>query len=96
MNNKEILYKYIEGFKNGAFKYYLGKYQANVLLNYIEQLEDIIKQKDNAIDECIKFIQEHAKVYDNGLQCEIYDYDVQKLLEKLQKAKGDNDGSNKI
>ena len=27
------------GFKNGAFVYYLGKYEANLLINYIEKLE---------------------------------------------------------
>ena len=30
------------GFKDGAFKYYLGKYEANLLLNYIKELEDLI------------------------------------------------------
>ena len=27
------------GFKDGAFKYYLGKYEADLLLSYIEQLQ---------------------------------------------------------
>lgn len=31
------------GFKNGAFVYYLGKYEANLLINYIEKLEREVK-----------------------------------------------------
>ena len=32
------------GFKDGAFKYYLGKYQADILLAYINELETKIKK----------------------------------------------------
>ena len=38
------------GFKDGAFKYELGKYQANLLVNCIK------KQKE-VIDEAIKYIE---------------------------------------
>ena len=39
------------GFKDGAFKYELGKYQANLLVNCIK------KQKE-VIDKAIKFIED--------------------------------------
>ena len=40
------------GFKDGAFKYELGKYQANLLINCIK------KQKE-VIDKAIKYVKEH-------------------------------------
>ena len=43
------------GFKNGAFKYELGKYQANLLINCIK------KQKE-VIDEAIEYIKEKQKI----------------------------------
>mgnify|MGYP006401830553 FL=1 len=33
------------GFKDGAFKYELGKYQANLLVNYIKNQEEVIDRK---------------------------------------------------
>ena len=35
------------GFKNGAFKYELGKYQASLLVNYIKKQKEVI---NNAIE----------------------------------------------
>lgn len=32
------------GFKNGAFKYYLGKYEADILINRINELEEEINK----------------------------------------------------
>lgn len=36
------------GFKDGAFKYELGKYQANLLVDYIKKQEEVINK---AIDK---------------------------------------------
>lgn len=36
------------GFKDGTFKYELGKYQANILIDYIEELQQRI---DKALDK---------------------------------------------
>lgn len=41
------------GFKNGAFKYELGKYQASLLVNYIK------KQKE-VINNAIEYIEKHT------------------------------------
>ena len=41
------------GFKNGAFKYELGKYQANLLINCIK------KQKE-VIDKAIEYIEKES------------------------------------
>ena len=43
------------GFKDGAFKYELGKYQANLLVGYIK------KQKE-VIDKAIEYIKEKQKI----------------------------------
>nr|DAL10356.1 MAG TPA_asm: hypothetical protein [Caudoviricetes sp.] len=32
------------GFKNGAFKYELGKYQASLLVNYIKKQKEVIEK----------------------------------------------------
>lgn len=42
------------GFKNGAFKYELGKYQASLLVNYIK------KQKE-VIDKIYELINQHIR-----------------------------------
>ena len=52
------------GFKDGAFKYELGKYQANLLVNCIK------KQKE-VIDKAIEYIE------NNSLYEEEYDYDYE-------------------
>ena len=44
------------GFKDGAFKYELGKYQANLLVNCIK------KQKE-VIDKAIEYIKENIYSY---------------------------------
>ena len=43
------------GFKNGAFKYELGKYQANLLVNCIKKQKEVI---DKAIEELKKGLHE--------------------------------------
>ena len=52
------------GFKDGAFKYELGKYQANLLVNCIK------KQKE-VIDKAIEYLE------NNSLYEEEYDYDYE-------------------
>ncbi len=44
------------GFKDGAFKYYLGKYQGNLLVNKIELLVKENKQLKDTIDKAIEYI----------------------------------------
>lgn len=41
------------GFKNGAFKYELGKYQANLLINCIKKQKEVIDRIDKYIKENI-------------------------------------------
>ena len=43
------------GFKDGAFKYELGKYQANLLVNCIKKQKEVI---DRAIEELKKGLHE--------------------------------------
>lgn len=55
------------GFKDGAFRYELGKYQANLLVNYIKKQKEII---DKAIEyitsyESISIIQGLTDTKDN-------------------------------
>ena len=66
------------GFKDGAFKYYLGKYEADLLLLYIEQLE-------NNRDKALKIIDS----YDLGK----YDYSIPAggIIELREVLKGDSE-----
>lgn len=41
------------GFKDGAFKYELGKYQANLLINCIKKQKEVIDRIDKYIKENI-------------------------------------------
>jgi hypothetical protein len=63
------------GFKDGTFKYYLGKYEADLLLSYIKQLEN---NRDKAIEEIDYLIN----------TCDISDYQGKKLKNIL---KGDSE-----
>lgn len=47
LNDLQDIDKFI-GFKDGAFKYELGKYQANMLVDYIKKQEEVINK---AIDK---------------------------------------------
>ena len=45
------------GFKDGAFKYELGKYQANLLVNCIKKYKEVIDKANNKLNsfiECCK------------------------------------------
>lgn len=46
------------GFKNGAFKYELGKYQANLLINCIKKQKEIINKATEYIKERFYFNEE--------------------------------------
>ena len=46
------------GFKNGSFKYELGKYQASLLVNCIKKQKEIIDETINAIDLVIELIKQ--------------------------------------
>ena len=39
------------GFKNGAFKYELGKYQANLLVNCIKKYKEVLEKATNKLYE---------------------------------------------
>ena len=43
LNNLQDIDKFT-GFKDGAFKYELGKYQANLLVNYINKYKEVINK----------------------------------------------------
>ena len=42
------------GFKDGAFKYELGKYQANLLVNCIKKQKEVIDKAIEYIEKCLK------------------------------------------
>lgn len=69
------------GFKNGAFKYELGKYQASLLVNYIK------KQKE-VIDKVMNLIKKYGK-YD-GEKCiqgfQMWSADFNKILDILKEV----------
>ena len=52
------------GFKNGAFKYELGKYQASLLVNHIK------KQKE-VIDKIEKYIEKQTRMYGLSMPIEL-------------------------
>lgn len=53
LNNLQDIDKFT-GFKDGAFKYELGKYQANLLVNYINKYKEVI---DNLKDKLMKYFE---------------------------------------
>ena len=48
------------GFKDGAFKYELGKYQANLLVDYIKKQKEVI---DKATDIINDYLKEDYSIY---------------------------------
>ena len=65
------------GFKDGAFKYELGKYQANLLVNCIK------KQKE-VIDKAINYIYDEIKR--EGFHHYLDDKDIEELLDILKEV----------
>ena len=75
-----------KGFENGSFKYSLGKYQADLLLEHIDNLQ----QEHNILIEFEKWLEEDftnevehptPQIYCNCYSCKI------KALDKLQELK---------
>lgn len=57
------------GFKDGAFKYELGKYQANLLVNCIKKQKEVIDKAINDLDIIIDIVREQPL----GSDCWIID-----------------------
>lgn len=53
------------GFKNGAFKYELGKYQANLLINCIKKQKEVIDDYKEDISNLLDIINKNC----NELKC---------------------------
>ena len=64
------------GFKDGAFKYELGKYQANLLVNCIK------KQKE-VIDRAIEYLETHKR---KDEYLELNQWGTRKLLDILKEV----------
>lgn len=48
------------GFKNGAFKYELGKYQASLLVNYIKKQKEVIDKATNNLQQIIDNVEDRT------------------------------------
>ena len=59
-------------FKNGSFIYNLGKYQGNLLINYIEQLQNNWNELKNWLEEDLKEVYRDAG-YRHNIVREILD-----------------------
>ena len=55
------------GFKDGAFKYELGKYQANLLVNCIKKQKEVIDKAINDIDLVIELIKQQPTEDDSWI-----------------------------
>ena len=62
-----------DGFKDGAFKYELGKYQANLLVNYIKKQEELIDRKKYLLKQ-------------QGVELKELYSEIDKLQERIDKA----------
>ena len=71
------------GFKDGAFKYELGKYQANLLVNCIKKQKEVIDKAIEYIEKCLKQtpIENRTKT-DDTLDIE-YEY-ILKILKEVE------------
>ena len=70
------------GFKDGAFKYELGKYQANLLVNCIEKQKEVI---DKAIEELKKGLHELDTRRREEVYAEEYIEESIDILEEVNK-----------
>ena len=68
-----------KGFENGAFNYNLGKYQADLLLEHINQLQN----EHNILTEFEKWLKEQYSAS--------FDPWFPRILNKLQELKGGKD-----
>lgn len=55
------------GFKDGAFKYELGKYQTNLLVNCIKKQKEVIDRTINDIDLVIELIKQQPTEDDSWI-----------------------------
>ena len=71
------------GFKDGAFKYELRKYQANLLVNCIKKQKEVIDKAIEYIEKCLKQtpIENRTKT-DDTLDIE-YEY-ILKILKEVE------------
>ena len=68
------------GFKDGAFKYELGKYQANLLVDYIKKQEEVI---DKTMDIINDYLKEDYSIYtENEIEVDL----IVKLKNILKEA----------
>ncbi len=75
-----------KGFENGAFKYNLGKYQADLLLEHINQLQN----EHNILTEFEKWLEKKKKKLDTSNDFDRYArLIIIECLDKLQELKGD-------
>lgn len=77
------------GFKDGAFKYELGKYQANLLVNCIKKQKEVIDKAVEYVKNEIPYLQETDKEYEdiNGHTYFTYkEYDGKELLDILKEV----------
>ena len=86
LNNLQDIDKFT-GFKDGAFKYELGKYQANLLVNCINKYKEVI-------NKAIKYIEENKQhEYRNGNSNEYYlelnEKEMTELLDILKEVEHD-------
>lgn len=69
------------GFKNGAFKYELGKYQANLLINCIKKQKEVINKITDLIKQYGKYDGEKCT---RGFQ--MWSADFNKILDMLKEV----------
>ena len=75
--------------KDGAFKYELGKYQANLLVNCIKKQKEVIDKAVEYVKNEIPYLQETDKEYEdiNGHTYFTYkEYDGKELLDILKEV----------
>ena len=72
------------GFKDGAFKYELGKYQANLLVGCIKKQKEVIEKAINYINDnlTISSILDGKKYY----TINDYSFDYKELLDILKEV----------
>ena len=75
------------GFKDGTFKYELGKYQANLLINCIKKQKEIIDKVAEYIEKHIKYECDDAYKGMQFYRYHLYDFNKQDLLDILKEVK---------
>ena len=68
------------GFEDGAFKYELGKYQANLLINCIKKQKEVIDKTTNIINDYLK--EDYSIYTENEIEVDL----IVKLKNILKEA----------